>query len=191
MELKVLILLTIGTLKMSTEKLDTLESCFKIINAIQIYNGIVASHSHPDFDRTDFDCIDFQGEVLIPYTKVPSKSKILPDDEDDYVDLMHEYINSFFDYEEFDLIIKSKELGGTLPTQDMCNDCGTSTPSEFYSLLIQYTEENDIDAIDLPFVIGCLIAAIGLNDEHDRCDEVGTMGDWFVSRFRFDLQNCF
>jgi len=176
---------------MSTDTISTIELNSKITPAIQLYNGIVANYSHPDFHNIDFGCIDFQGEVLIPYPKDATKSKILPDDEDDYVDLMHEYINSFFEYEEFDLIIKSKELGGTLPTQDMCNDCVTSTPSEFYSLLIQYTEENDIDAIDLPFVIGCLIAAIGLNDEHDRCDEVGTMGDWFVSRFRFDLQNCF
>lgn len=173
---------------MSTDTTNTID---QIITALQLYCGIVANYSSPDFHRTGFGCINFQGGVLVPYPKDATKSKILPDNEEDYVDLMHDYIGSFFDYEEFDLITKDHWLDGSFPTIDMCNDGITSTPPDFHSLLIRYVEDNDINAVDLPFIIGCLIASIGLNDEHDRCDEVGTMGDWFVSRFRFDLQNCF
>lgn len=176
---------------MLSDAIITLEPTTQIINALQSYCGIVANYDSPDFPLIDFGCISFQGGVLIPYYKDATKSKILPDNEEDYIDLMHDYIGSFFDYEEFDSITKNQWLGGSFPTMDMCSDGITSTPPEFNSLLVQYVEENDINAVDLPFIIGCLIASIGLNDEHGRCDETGTMGDWFVSRFRFDLQNCF
>lgn len=158
-----------------------------IVNAINIYLDIVNKPKHIDYDIAYFGT---EG-VLIPIPKVANGSSIMTNDTDENNEIMLDYINSFDGYEEVELLTKSEWLGNSFPSKEMINEGLTSIPKYAYSMLDRYVQKEGITSIDIPFIIGCLIVFIGFNDELGRGDSYNSMADWFISRFKFDMENCF
>jgi len=67
----------------------------------------------------------------------------------------------------------------------------TSIPTPVYSVLEKFVADEKINSMDIPFIISCLVAFVGRNDKLGRHDENNSMENWFVSRFKFDIENCF
>jgi len=165
---------------------ESIRPSSSIINALATYIELTKPNLNENYTRC------WHGSVtLVPMPCAIEESKILTHDESKNIDLMHEYMDTFFGYEEYNIITSQEWNSGRFPLKKMVDEGMTSIPPAFYMLLEKYCKDNDINQVDLPFIIGCLIVTLGLNDQLGRNDEYESMENWFVSRFEFDLKYCF